>query len=279
MQYLSPVAAILVAALAASSAAQGADPAPVSSSFLDARTLRVKGTEERNGDDVLAWGRARLTEIDVAGRPPVERAARIVRYIHERFAFSPERPPTLADFIANRSGNCYAHARMSAFMLRLAGVPARFMYEIHLERKNEEATAEARAGGTGLFGEFHNDHFWVLYHDGRTWIPLDSALGISNRDEFLRVKIDEPAGGVANPPFLLWRDSDNPEAAMENVTAAFWIEIGRATVPGVAVADWKALLDTFGGLDVLDLRQPLSVERQAAIAGVGRQFFAARPKP
>ena len=44
---------------------------------------------------------------------------------------------------------------------------------------------------------------------------------------------------------------------MENVTAAFWQDVGRSSVPGVPAADWQALLDTLGRLDVADLRQPL----------------------
>jgi hypothetical protein len=65
----------------------------------------------------------------------------------------------------------------------------------------------------GLFGEFHNDHFWVLYQDGDAWVPFDSGLGISNRADFRRVKIDEPAGGVANPPFSSGGERSESESA------------------------------------------------------------------
>ena len=66
---------------------------------------------------------------------------------------------------------------------------------------------------------------------------------------------------------------------MENVTAAFWQDVGRSSVPGVPAADWQALLDTLGRLDVADLRQPLSEERAAAIARVGAKFFAVTGRP
>lgn len=275
MAHGAQLAAIVFAAGTAVAAVTAASP------FTDAKALRVRGQVERPSEETLAWGRARLAELGVADLPPAQRAARICKYIHEGFEFSPERPPTVAAFIEKKSGNCYAHARLSAFLLRLAGVPARFMYEVHLERKSPESTEQARAAGIGLFGEFHNDHFWVLYQDGDAWVPFDSGLGISNRADFRRVKIDEPAGGVANPPFLLWRESENEaeNGRLVNVTQEFWRDIGRKTVPGVPEADWKALLDTLGRLEVTDLsKAPLSEERAAAIAHVGRKFFATPAK-
>jgi len=277
MRFLGSLA--VVSMLIGGPAVAAEAPPPADSPWRDAGTLRTPGKVEHTSDAVMAWGRARLTELAGAERPPAERAARIVEYIHHNFEFSPARPPTLADFIVSKSGNCYAHARMSAFLLRLAGVPARFMYDVHLESKSPAATEEARAGGTGLFGQYHNDHFWLTYHDGSSWIPFDSSLGIADRSSFLHVKVDEPAGGVANPPFLLWRESAHPEAEMENVTAAFWSGIGRTTIPGVPVADWQALLETVGHLEVADMKQPLSSERQAAIARVGREFFKLSDKP
>jgi hypothetical protein len=264
----------LVATLGWLTAATAGSPAEVPETFLSPEVLYVRvGVVERPGDDVLAWGRDALSRLDVAGLPVDERAARIAGFIHDQFAFTPDRLPDLSAFLDRRGGNCYAHARLGAFMLRLADVPARFVYEVHLEHKTPSASASARERGIGLFGQYHNDHFWVLWYDGERWLPFDSTLGIADYDDFIRVKIESPEGGVANPPFLLWREPAVPGDPMENVTAEFWDQVGVETLPRVPVTDWRALLETVGRLQVADLMHPISAAHEQAIARVARPFF------
>jgi transglutaminase-like putative cysteine protease len=252
---------------------------PVPAPFRDAREIRIsKDKVEFPDDQLVAWGRAQLTALGVADQPAAARAERIAQYIHSNFGFTPDRPATIADFVAAKAGNCYAHARLSAFLLRLAEVPAKFVYDVHLEHKSPSAAEQARAIPTGMFGQYHNDHFWLLYFDGTSWIPFDSSLGIANRADFLRAKVDQPTGGVANPPFLLWQQSPNPTAPMENITANFWTNIGRPTIPRVPATEWQALLDSLGRLEVVDLHgQPLTADQEAQIARVARAFFGVTP--
>ncbi|HXV75061.1 MAG TPA: transglutaminase-like domain-containing protein [Candidatus Polarisedimenticolaceae bacterium] len=274
-----PLARMLTMAVL-SGALSAASTPTVPSAFVDPGELRVReNLVERPGRELFDWGRERLAELGVAGLPATDQATRIARYIHDRYAFTPDRPPDLATFVADAAGNCYAHARLGAFLLRLAGIPTRFVYEVHLERKTPQASADARERGIGLFGQYHNDHFWLLYHDGARWVPFDSTLGIADYDEFVRVKIDSPQGGVANPPFLLWREPAVAGAPMENFTGTFWREIGRETLPRVTQADWQALLDTVGRLALADLMRPLRPDHEQAIGRVGRAFFGAGGTP
>lgn len=246
----------------------------VAQRFRDPSEIRLSAQQvERPDAATFTWGRGVLAELGVAAMPPAGRAEAIVRYLHRTLAFTPDRPATIAAAVAAGGGNCYAHARVAAFLLRLAEVPARFVYDVHLEHKTPLASEQARERGIALFGHYHNDHFWLLFHDGSSWIPFDSSLGIANRAEFLRVKVDQPAGGVANPPFLVWRESADPTEPMENVTASFWAELGRSSLPGVSPADWQHLLDAFSGLAVDDLRRPIDPVREAVIARVARPFF------
>jgi len=257
---------------------RAADTTGVAPAFVDPGTLHVrKGVVEQPSEPVFAWGRETLAELEVSGLTPEQTATRIAQRIHDSFAFTPDRLPNLDAFLEQQGGNCYAHARLGAFMLRLAGVPSRFVYEVHLEHKSPSASEAARERGIGLFGQYHNDHFWVLYYDGRRWVPFDSTLGIANYDDFIRVKVEQPAGGVANPPFLLFEESPEPDSAMVNVTAEFWRQVGVDTLPRVAVEDWRALLDSVGRFEVDDMMRPLSAENEATIARVARPFFGVAP--
>ena len=235
--------------------------------------LRADHTETPSAAS-LEWGRQVLKELEVQALPPEAAAAKIAHYLHREFDFTPDRPDTVDAFVETKAGNCYAHARLGAMLLRLNGIPAKFAYEIHLERKTNSAARAARESGIALFGHYHNDHFWVLFHDGKEWVPFDSALGISGFDEFREAKYVSPAGGVSNPPFVIWEDQGQGLTGMRNVTRTLWTRLGAPAIPHLSRSTWDDLVAAFADVEVDDLMAPIDPGLEEIIARAGREFFS-----
>lgn len=243
--------------------------------FLDPEAITLSSSNtERPGAATIAWARAVVEELGVRDLPPGAAAAEIAHYIHREFAFTPDRPDTVDAFVEAKAGNCYGHARLGVLLLRLAGIPAKFAYEIHLEHKTSSSAVAAREREMALFGRYHNDHFWVLFYDGKEWLPFDSALGIAGVEEFVAAKYLRPEGGVSNPPFVIWEDQGQGRTGMRNVTRDLWTRLGAPSIPGLPRADWEELLARFADVSLAEMLVPIQPPFEEAIARAGRRFFA-----
>lgn len=271
------ILAVMISSAATATAqtqAVGNDP------FLNFREIRISARSMETVDETtVAWGKKLLKDLGVADQNTMEKARNILNYIHKNCAFTPDRPKTIADFLATKKGNCYAHARLGAFLLRLAGIPAKFAYEIHLELKSSTSSIQARERGIGLFGHYHNDHFWLLFFDGNDWQPFDSALGILGYDEFTLHKVLEPSTGVANPPFIVWGDTGGGMTDMENITAYLWQRMKVREIRGVSEPEWQEFLSGFYEFGVEYFNQPLPEEMENRINHIARKFFAVPRMP
>ena len=141
--------------------------------FTNYRIIRTSSQDaERPDQETINWGNGVLKALNLDDLTTTDKAAAIQQYITDHFEFGSRRPKNIPEFLESRSGNCRAHSILSIFLLRLSGIPAKFAYEIHLELKTKQSAETARSRGTGLFGRFHSDHLWVLYFDGKRWIPF-----------------------------------------------------------------------------------------------------------
>ena len=184
--------------------------------FKDWSIIRTSIKRAESIDETtLAWGKKTLAAINLKSLTPNEKARAIQIYVSKDFDFHYSRPRNIPEFLETRKGNCYAHSRLSVFLLRLSGLPAKFAYEVHLEHKSPDSTEDAREAGTGLFGHFHNDHFWILYHDGTRWIPFDSSLGYTGFDGFVS-RWEGTETIPDNPPFIIWEDTGTGSSVSGN---------------------------------------------------------------
>lgn len=272
------VSCILCAAatiILAGEARPQAEPPAVFSDYVNIRwgVGRVETVEA----PLLEWGRGVLADLGVPSSETDRDARAIFDYINAGYEFSSDRPPTIADFCESRSGNCYAHARLAIFLLRLAGIPAKFVYEVHLELKTESSAREARSRGTGLFGHYHNDHFWVMYYDGSRWVPMDTALGVMGYDGLARRWTGD--GVPDNPPFVLWEDTGDDTTGLRNITTTFWERIPIRTHNALTPAEWQEFIAVYGRLPLETFQSPLSAEHEQRIAAVAKQFFGIEEIP
>lgn len=221
--------------------------------------------------ETIVWVDRFLAKLDLAGKTPDERARAIWTAVRSHFAFTPDRPKTLADFIRDPRGNCYAHSRMDLLLLRRAGLPAKYIYEVHLELKSAESEKSARARGLGLFGHYHNDHFWVLYHNGDTWVPFDTGFGIVGFDG-LR-KRWEGNEVLASPPFVLWEDSGDDAVGLVNVTGRIWRQMEIGPRNGMTPEAWMRFVSTWERVPLDFFMKPLDENTLARIADAARQYF------
>ncbi len=143
----------------------------------------------------------------------LEARAKVVFEHMVKLKFGPERHEQLKDFIKVGSGNCYAHSRLSLFLLRKLKVPAKPLYELHLEPVDRERRASAKDAKSNLFGLAHNDHLSVLFFDGKVWQPFDSAMRVFGMSEFRKrspkkvIEIFAEGKGhqiFVGPPFAIW---------------------------------------------------------------------------
>jgi hypothetical protein len=247
------------------------DPA---SGFVDYSRLRLGLFEVEEIDPAtIEWGRKVLRQLDIEGQPAAAKAARLVQYLHDNVAFEGFQPETVADIIAEQAGNCNAHARLGIFLLRLAGVPAKFAWESHLNMTGQGAGVVARERNHGQYGAFHNAHVWVFYHDGETWQPFDSGIGYQGYAAFPEYRWLRPPHVVAGPPFEIWEDTGLGFANMNNVTTRIWQQFELPDLANVTNSKWQAFVSGFQDLGrEQSLRLP-SEEVLASIETMARLYF------
>ena len=115
-----------------------------------------------------------LSEIDIEGQAPAQRATRIKRYFLEHFKYSLVQPDTfawrtpLADFLRHtRRGHCEYFATATVLLLRAAGIPARYAVGYVVEEySGMERAYVARA---------RHAHAWALAFVDGAWLTVDST--------------------------------------------------------------------------------------------------------
>lgn len=178
-----------------------------------------------------------------------EKALKIKNYIHKEF--SPYgRRISLIETIQKKSGNCWDHARLSVFLLRYAGVPAKFAYEINLKKNVFWWGFKAKKEKSGLWGYKHNDHIWVLFFDGKQWQPFDSELDIIGINEFVTKRwgrISPYFGKILpyGPPFIIWEDIGYGLANMKSITQEIWNHKNNNDYTKVSKEEWYLFFNQF----------------------------------
>ncbi len=268
---------VLLAVLPAAYAQDTADQATVDAAFLDFTQILIRTDRIENVDaETQAWGRGLIAGLGIEGLPAQQKAKKILDFVHGNLVFNWTRPKSVAEFIETKAGNCFAHARMGIFLLRLSGVPAKFAYEVHLQLGSESATKDAREMGTGLFSCFHNDHAWVLFYDGERWIPYDSTAGHLGGEGFIAQRWTPPE---ANPPFVIWEDMGTGLDNMENVTQDVWEGLRLPTHGEMSEDLWREFMSSFADKPLDYFSTPLSDDEMARIERAARAYYAAESIP
>ena len=268
---------VLLAVLPAAYAQDTADQATVDAAFLDFTQILIRTDRIENVDaETQAWGRGLIAGLGIEGLPAQQKAKKILDFVHGNLVFNWTRPKSVAEFIKTKAGNCFAHARMGIFLLRLSGVPAKFAYEVHLQLGSESATKDAREMGTGLFSCFHNDHAWVLFHDGERWIPYDSTAGHLGGEGFIAQRWTPPE---ANPPFVIWEDMGTGLDNMENVTQDVWEGLRLPTHGEMSEDLWREFMSSFADKPLDYFSTPLSDDEMTRIEQAARAYYASESIP
>jgi hypothetical protein len=220
---------------------------------------KILGFESSSGDRILVvdsfsvdWGQNVLNELNLNGQTNFEKALRIKNFIHMNIDCY-GRQSNIHDIIKERKGNCYDHARLSVFLLRMSGVPAKFAFEINLKKNVFWWGNKAKKQNRGTWGYHHNDHVWVLFYDGSTWQPLDSELNIIGIKDFVIRRWEKispyyfkllPYG----PPFIIWEDAGDGFLNMKTITKQIWMNKPDSTYTKVNKSEWFRFLNEFDGV-------------------------------
>lgn len=195
------------------------------------------------------WGKKVLYELNLNGLTDFDKALKIKNYIHKNIGCY-GRQTNIHDIIKKQTGNCYDHARLSVFLLRLAGVPAKCVIEINLKKNVFWWGNKAKKLHIGTFGYYHNDHVWVLFYDGNSWQPYDSELDVIGMDDFVVHRWGKispfyfkilPYG----PPFIIWEDTGNGFISMKSITKQIWSHKPDSTYTKVSKTEWLSFLSEF----------------------------------
>jgi transglutaminase-like putative cysteine protease len=176
--------------------------------FLDYSAIRAgKNARTSTLKTTIEWGKDVLDTLSIKNKSSSEKAAAIQEFVHKNFGFSSVFHGKIARFIEAGTGNCNSHARMGIFLLRLAGVPAKFAMERNLFLSTDEDHEKIKKDGKWNLGYYSSGHVWVLYWDGESWIPFDSAFGYSGYDGFLKYRWEGVDYEETRPPFVIWEDT------------------------------------------------------------------------
>jgi hypothetical protein len=204
--------------------------------------------------DSVMWGHQVLRSLNLGNLSHFERAQKICSYLHDNFRFNFQRNFSICKIIAKKGGNCVSHALMGIFLLRLAGIPAKFAHEVHLIKQYRLISLYvgvwAKRENDGINSFWHNDHVWVWFRDSDTWKPFDSSLDVCGFNKFYSkrfFKHKELSEGFAQkwtgPPFVIWEDVGEGFDGMQNITSAI---INPESMKALKTKDeWQKLVDTF----------------------------------
>jgi tetratricopeptide (TPR) repeat protein len=201
------------------------------------------------------------------------KASAMQGFVHKNFGFSSAFYGKLARFIEAGTGNCNSHARMGIFLLRLAGVPAKFAWESHLALSSDEVEERAKKDGRWISGYYTSGHVWVLYWDGESWIPYDSAFGYTGYDGFLKYRWEGVDYQETRPPFVIWENTGWGFDDMKNITKSVWERYKLKNHHRVTQGDWMDFISLFAGMEVEDTRESLNEQTLTDMDRIARSFF------
>ena len=208
----------------------------------------------RLDENSLAWGQQVLQDLNLGSMGDFARAQKICDYPHDHFAFSFQRRIHFPEIIQKKGGNCVTHTLMGIFLLRLAGIPAKFAHEVHLTKPYRLISCYvgiwAKRENDGINSFWHNDHVWVWFRNGDNWEPFDSALDVCGFDQFYRKRFFHQQAqneGFAQkwtgPPFVIWEDAGDGLVGMKNITSTI---LHPESMMGLAHQEqWQELVDLF----------------------------------
>jgi hypothetical protein len=242
--------------------------------FLDYSAIRTgKNARTSTLETTIEWGKNVLDTLRIKNKSSSEKAAAIQEFVHKNFGFSSAFHGKLARFIEAGTGNCNSHARMGIFLLRLAGVPAKFAMERNLFLSTDENHEKVKKDGGWNLGYYTGGHVWVLYWDGDSWIPFDSAFGYSGYDGFLKHRWEGVDYEETRPPFVIWEDTGWGFDDMKNITKAVWERYRLKDHHRVSLGDWMDFVSLFADMNVEDTRKPQPEQSIEAMDRIARNFF------
>lgn len=229
-----------------------------SADYLDYNSIRYSENRVIELDSAsVAWGKEVIKELGTDNLSEWDRAMTIKNFLHSEIKYNTKRRLEIAEIIEKKNGFCISHAMMGLFLLRMAGVEAKFAHEVNILKKGTLLSffigRYAIKNNDGINSYWHNDHVWVwVFVDGR-WEPFDSALGLFGYDEFYTRRYYNHSGlskGLAQkwtgPPFAVFEENELGLTGMVNVTKRVW---NRESLPeGTAMTEeWLELVDIFAG--------------------------------
>jgi hypothetical protein len=246
----------------------------INESFLDFTAIRAgKNARTSTLDKTIEWGKNVLDKLSLKNKSPIEKASEIQEFVHENIGYSSAFYGKLAHFIEAGTGNCNSHARMGIFLLRLAGVPAKFAWESHLILSTDEVDKKAKKDGSWISGYYTSGHVWVLFWDGETWVPYDSAFGYAGYDSVVKLRWDGVDYKETRSPFVIWEDTGWGFDDMKNITKFVWDRYTLKNHHCVSHGDWMAFISMFVDMSVEDARRPLNEYTWKAVDRIARNFF------
>jgi len=255
-----------------------------SSNFLDYKKIIYKPSIIIQPDTFsIQWGLDVLSMLELKNLSTIEKARKINQFLYKNFKFKGNRYFLIQDIIHKKKGNCRSHGNISIFVLRMAGIPAKYAHEMHITMKSLHSRYigyNAKKANEGINGYAHNDHLWVWFLDGNNWLPFDSSLGIVgfdelfakrffNRDELNKKYIEK----VTGPPFVIWEDIGFGLDSMANVSKSFWMKMPERETP-VNKSEWVELSANFDKWNRKDLyNNGLPTELYRKIKEMSGKFF------
>ncbi len=225
-------------------------------SFGNCQKIIFRGEEKiiQVESDEIAWGKQVLRSLNMESLSDFEKAQGICAYLSEHFSYNFKRSLSIREIIAKQGGNCVAHSLMGVFLLRLAGIPAKFAHEVHLTKQfrliSMYVGVWSKRANDGINSYWHNDHVWVWFRRSDAWEPFDSALNVCGFSQFYSKRFfrhKELSKGFAQkwtgPPFAIWEDMGEGLAGMKNITSA--IINPKSLLPLKYKDDWQEIVDLF----------------------------------
>jgi hypothetical protein len=251
--------------------------------FLDFKKIVYKHNTFLEPDTFsINWGLAILNRLDLKELSNYDKAKMINQFIYYQFKYTSNRYFYLNDIIQQKKGNCRSHANLSIFLLRLAGIPAKYAHEMHITKKSLHSIYigfVAKKKKEGINGFAHNDHAWVWFFDGEDWLPFDSSLGIIGYDELFAKRFFKHKElsknyieKVTGPPFVIWMDNGMGLDEMINVSTDFHNKLPNIQAK-VIKDDWLDLSSSFNNYSRRDLYfKQLPVDLEIKIKRIRKAF-------
>ncbi len=240
--------------------------------FLDYKKIKIDNNYTYNIEQsTIDWGEQLLKELNISGLNNYEKAVCINKYIHNNIEFCGFRANNIKEIIENKKGNCFCHARLGIFLLRLAGIPAKFAYEIHIRRCSIFGKIKGKNKNTGLYGCAHNDHIWVFFYDTGNRIPFDSSLGIIGMKEFITKRWNNKF--IMGPPFVIYEDTGNGLEKMKNITIKLWNTKPKDSFNIIDFNTWYEFLNSFSEMEIEDFDKPLDKSLLRRINKISKLWY------